>query len=39
LAFFGLLVSVTLMVNGIIALIGGIVLVFMDRRHSRHSPI
>jgi hypothetical protein len=39
LAFFGLLVSVTLMVNGIIALIGGIVLVFMDRRRSRHSPI
>ena len=31
LAFFGILVSVTLMVNGIIALIGGIVLVFMDR--------
>lgn len=39
LAFFGILVSVTLMVNGIIALIGGIVLVFMDKRHSRHSPI
>jgi hypothetical protein len=39
LAFFGILVSVTLMVNGIIALIGGIILVFVDRRHSRHSPI
>ena len=39
LAFFGLLVSVTLMVNGIIALIGGIVLLFMDKRRSRHSPI
>lgn len=39
LAFFGILVSVTLMVNGIIALIGGIVLVFMDKRRSRHGPI
>lgn len=39
LAFFGILVSVTLMVNGIIALIGGIVLLFMDKRRSRHSPI
>jgi len=39
LAFFGILVSVTLMVNGIIALIGGIILVIMDKRRSRHSPI
>ena len=39
LAFFGILVSVTLMVNGIIALIGGIVLVFIDKRRSRHSPV
>ena len=39
LAFFGILVSVTLMVNGIIALIGGIVLVFMDKRRSRHGPV
>jgi hypothetical protein len=39
LAFFGLLVSVTLMVNGIIALIGGIILVFLDKRRSRHGPI
>jgi hypothetical protein len=39
LAFFGILVSVTLMVNGIIAIIGGTVLVFMDKRRSRHSPV
>lgn len=39
LAFFGILVSVTLMVNGIIALIGGIVLVFMDKRRSKHGSI
>lgn len=39
LAFFGILVSVTLMVNGIIALIGGIILVFLDKRRSRHAPI
>jgi hypothetical protein len=39
LAFFGILVSVTLMVNGIIAIIGGIVIVFLDKRRSRHSPI
>jgi hypothetical protein len=39
LAFFGILVSVTLMVNGIIALIGGIVLIIMDKRRSRHNPI
>jgi hypothetical protein len=38
LAFFGILVSVTLMVNGIIALIGGIVLVLTDKRRSRHGP-
>jgi hypothetical protein len=37
LAFFGILVSVTLMVNGIIALIGGIVLLFMDKRSSRRA--
>jgi hypothetical protein len=39
LAFFGILVSVTLMVNGIIAIIGGIVLVILDKRRSRYSPI
>jgi uncharacterized membrane protein (UPF0182 family) len=37
LAFFATLVSVTLMVNGIIALIGGVVVLFVDRRRNRKS--
>lgn len=39
LAFFGILVSVTLMVNGIIALIGGTVILVLDKRRSRHNPV
>ena len=39
LAFFGLLVSITLMVNGIIAIIGGTIFVFMDRRRSKHASV
>jgi predicted metalloenzyme YecM len=39
LAFFGILVSVTLMVNGIIALIAGTVIVILDKRRSRHNTI
>lgn len=34
LALFGILVSVTLMVNGIIALIGGTITILLDRRHK-----
>ena len=37
LAFFGILVSITLMVNGIIALIGGTIVLFLDRRRSKHN--
>lgn len=39
LAFFGILVSVTLMVNGVIALIGGTVILILDKRRSRHHTI
>jgi hypothetical protein len=39
LAFFELLINVTLMSNGIIALVGGIVLIFIDKRRRRRSPI
>ena len=39
LAFFGILVSITLMVNGIIAIIGGAIFVFMDRRRSKHASV
>jgi len=39
LAFFGILVGITLMVNGIIALIGGIVMLVIDRRRSKHNTI
>lgn len=39
LAFFGILVSITLMVNGVIALIGGTVILILDKRRSRHHPI
>jgi len=39
LAFFGILVGITLMVNGIIALIGGIVILVLDRRRSKHNTI
>jgi hypothetical protein len=35
LAFFGILVGITLMVNGIIALIGGTVILVHDRRRRR----
>jgi lipopolysaccharide/colanic/teichoic acid biosynthesis glycosyltransferase len=37
LASFGLIVIVTLMVNGIIALIGGVSLLFVDRRRTKNS--
>lgn len=36
LASFGLIVSVTLMVNGIIALIGGVVVIFVDMRKTKN---
>ena len=39
LAFFGILVSITLMVNGIIALIGGIIIIFLDRKRSKHPNV
>ena len=39
LAFFGVIVSITLIVNGIIALIGGTVILIRDRRSSKHNPI
>jgi hypothetical protein len=39
LAFFGMLVSTTLMVNGIIAIIGGTIVVFLDRRRSKHNSV
>jgi hypothetical protein len=39
LAFAGILVATILMVNGIIALIGGTVILFMDRRREKHKPI
>ena len=39
LAFFGILVSITLMVNGIIALIGGMIIIFLDRRRSKHANV
>ena len=39
LAFFGILVSITLMVNGIIALIGGPIIIFVDKRHSKHIDV
>ncbi|MGH9984339.1 MAG: hypothetical protein ACRD8W_10335 [Nitrososphaeraceae archaeon] len=39
LAFFGILVSITLMVNGIIALIGGTIIIFLDRRRSINNSI
>ena len=39
LAFFGILVSITLMVNGMIALIGGTIILFLDRRRSKHNSI
>lgn len=37
LAGFGILVGITLMVNGIIALIGGAVIVLLDRRRNKIS--
>lgn len=37
LASFGLIVSVTLMVNGIISVIGGVVVLFVDRRKTKNS--
>lgn len=39
LAFSGILVATILMVNGVIALIGGTVIFFMDRRRAKHEPI
>jgi len=39
LAFSGILVATILMVNGVIALIGGTVIFFMDRRRDKHKPI
>jgi hypothetical protein len=39
LAFLGLLVGIILMVNGIIALIGGTVILVLDRRRNRHNTI
>ena len=38
LAFSGLLIAAILMVNGIIALIGGTVILFMDRRRNKLNP-
>ncbi|MGB7956682.1 MAG: hypothetical protein WCF23_22145, partial [Candidatus Nitrosopolaris sp.] len=38
LAFSGLLIATILMVNGIIALIGGTVILFMDRRRNKLNP-
>lgn len=37
LAFFGILIGVILMVNGILALIGGTVILVHDRRRDKHS--
>jgi uncharacterized membrane protein len=38
LAFTGMLVATILIVNGIIALIGGTVIFFIDRRHDKLNP-
>ena len=38
LAFSGLLIATILMVNGIIALIAGTVILFMDRRRNKLNP-
>ena len=38
LAFSGLLIAIILMVNGIIALIAGTVILFMDRRRNKLNP-
>ena len=38
LAFSGLLIATILMVNGIIALIGGTVILFMDKRRNKLNP-
>ena len=39
LAFFGILVGIILMVNGIIALVGGTVILVYDRRRDKHNTI
>ena len=39
LAFFGILVGIILMVNGIIGLIGGTVIFVHDWRRGKHKPI
>jgi hypothetical protein len=39
LAFFGILVGIILMVNGIIALVGGAVILVYDRRRNKHAAI
>jgi len=39
LAFSGMLVATILIINGIIALIGGTVIFFVDRRHNKLNPV
>ena len=39
LAFFGILVGIILMVNGVIALIGGTVILLHDWRRGKHRSI
>lgn len=39
LAFFGILVGIILMVNGIIALVGGAVILVYDRRRNKRGTI
>ena len=39
LAFSGMLVATILIINGIIALIGGTVIFFVDRRHKKLNPV
>jgi hypothetical protein len=39
LAFSGMLVATILIVNGIIALIAGMVIFFVDRRHKKLNPV
>ena len=38
-SIFGILVSITLMVNGIIALIEGTIIIFLDRKRSKHPNV
>jgi hypothetical protein len=39
LAFFGILVSITLMVYGIIAIIGGPIIILLDRRRAKSNHV